>query len=261
MGELVRLEEDSAPGVATVRLDNGKMNPISKQVTAELGAVVGELETRSDIGAVVLWGGPRIFAAGADIKEFPELQDKTEAAEFSMSLNRVLLRFEALPQITIAAVNGYALGGGTELAMTPEFRLAGENAVFGQPEILLGIIPGGGGTQRLPRLVGVTKAKEIIYSGRMVGAEEALAIGLVSSVHPDEDVYSEAVALAERYASGPKALQYAKQSIMNGMHLPMAEAVAAEAEAFGDCFDTEDRKTGVQSFIDHGPGKAEFERR
>lgn len=261
MGEVVRLEDDTAPGVATVRLDNGKMNPISKQVTAELAEVVGELEGRDDLGAVVLWGGPHIFAAGADIKEFPYIKDKAEAVEFSMSLNRVLLRFEALPQITIAAVNGYALGGGTELAMTPEFRLAGEGAVFGQPEILLGIIPGGGGTQRLPRLVGVTRAKEIIYSGRMVDAAEALEIGLVSSVHPDADVYPEAVRLAERYASGPKALQYAKKSIMAGMHLPLADAIEREADAFGDCFDTEDRKTGVQSFIDHGPGRASFERR
>jgi enoyl-CoA hydratase/carnithine racemase len=261
MGELVRLEDDTAPGVVTVRLDNGRMNPISKQVTAELTEVVGELEGREDIGAVVLWGGPNIFAAGADINEFPEIEDKAAAVEFSMSLNRVLLRFEALPQITIAAVNGYALGGGTELAMTPEFRLAGESAVFGQPEILLGIIPGGGGTQRLPRLVGVTRAKEIIYSGRMVNADEALEIGLVSGVHPDEEVYPEAVRMAERYASGPKALQYAKQSIMAGMHLQLADAVEAEAEAFGDCFGTEDRKTGVQSFIEHGPGKATFERR
>ncbi len=261
MGEVVRLEDDTAPGVATVRLDNGKMNPISNQVTAELAEVVGELEGRDDLGAVVLWGGPNIFAAGADIKEFPQIADKAEAVEFSMSLNRVLLRFEALPQITIAAVNGYALGGGTELAMTPEFRLAGEGAVFGQPEILLGIIPGGGGTQRLPRLVGVTLAKELIYTGRMVNAEEALAIGLVSAVHPDEEVYPEAVRMAERYASGPKALQHAKRSIMEGMHLPLAEAIELEADAFGDCFDTEDRLTGVQSFIDHGPGKASFERR
>ncbi len=261
MGELVKLEDDTAPGVATIRLDNPKMNAISKQLTAELGEVVGELEGRDDLGAVVLWGGPKIFAAGADIKEFPLLQDKDEAAAFSLNLNRILLRLEALPQITIAAVNGYALGGGTELAMTPEFRIAGEGAVFGQPEILLGIIPGGGGTQRMTRLIGVTKAKEIIYTGRMVPAAEALEIGLVSAIYPDDQAYPEAVKLASQFAAGPKALQFAKRAIMDGLHLPLSEAVEREAAMFGECFGTEDRVTGVQSFIEHGPGKARFARR
>ena len=142
-------------------------------------------------------GGPKIFAAGADIKEFPAIQDKAEAIEFSLHLHQALLAIENLPQVTISAVNGYALGGGCELAMSTDFRFAGEGAVFGQPEVLLGILPGAGGTQRLMRLVGITKAKEINYSGRQVKAEEAQAIGLVSEVFADEECYPKAIEAAE----------------------------------------------------------------
>ena len=260
MGELVTLEEDAGVGVATIRLENGKMNPISTQVTAELGEIVSGLAARDDIGAVVVWGGPKIFAAGADIKEFPSLDNKADAVEFSRGLHAALLALENLPQITVSAVNGFALGGGCELSMATDFRICGEGAVFGQPEVLLGILPGAGGTQRLMRLVGITKAKEINYTGRMVSAAEALEIGLVSAVHPDDDVYSAAVDLAAGYAKGPKSLQYIKRAMMEGLHLPLAEAIEVEADAFGDCFETEDRVTGVQSFLEHGPGKATFSR-
>jgi enoyl-CoA hydratase/carnithine racemase len=261
VGELVTLEEDLATGVATIRVENGKMNPISIQVTEELAEIAAELEHRDDIGAVVVWGGPRIFAAGADIKEFPELQNAAEAYAFSMGLQQAFLALENLPQITISAVNGFALGGGCELAMVTDFRIAGEGAVFGQPEVLLGIAPGAGGTQRLMRLVGITKAKEINYTGRPVAAEEALAIGLVSEVVGDDECYPRAVELAEKYARGPKALQYIKRAMMDGLPLPLEQAVEVEARAFGHCFETEDRVTGVQSFIDHGPGKAAFARK
>jgi enoyl-CoA hydratase/carnithine racemase len=261
MGELVRLEADTAPGVATIRLERPPMNAISNQVTAELAEVVAELAGRDDIGAVVVWGGPKIFAAGADIKEFPLIETEAAALDLSHRLNGALLALEALPQVTIAAVNGFALGGGCELAMAAEFRVAGEKAVFGQPEILLGIIPGAGGTQRLPRLVGVTKAKELIYSGRQVKADEALAIGLVSSVHADDEVYPAAVALAEQYAAGPYAMRLAKRAIMEGLSLDLPAAVEAEGRAFAACFTTEDRAIGVSSFIEHGPGKAAFVRR
>ena len=260
MGEFVNLEE-TAPGVATIRIERPPMNAISKQLTSELGHVVATLATRDDIGAVVVWGGPKIFAAGADIKEFPTIADKAEALAFSNDINDVMLALEALPQITISAVNGYALGGGCELSMATDFRVCGEGAVFGQPEVLLGIMPGAGGTQRLTRLVGITKAKEINYTGRMVPAAEALDIGLVSSVHPDEAVYEAAVDLAAGYAKGPKSLQYIKRAMMEGLHLPLAEAVEVEADAFGDCFETEDRVVGVQSFLEHGPGKATFARK
>jgi len=261
MGEFVNVEIDGDTGVATIRLDRPPMNAISMQLTAELHEVVNSLATNESVGAVVVWGGPKIFAAGADIKEFPAIKDKEEAVEFSMNLHNALLALENLPQITISAVNGYALGGGCELAMATDFRFAGEKAVFGQPEVLLGILPGAGGTQRLMRLVGITKAKDINYSGRQVKAAEAEQIGLVSAVFPDEECYPKAIEAAEEYANGPKSLQFIKRAMMQGLSMPLEEAVKVEAEAFGDCFETEDRLVGVQSFIEHGPGKAEFNRK
>ena len=164
MGEFVRIETGAAEGVATLRLDRPKVNALNSQVVAELHEAADDLAGRADIRAVVIWGGPRVFAAGADINEFSGM-DVDGARQLSQNINDALRALEELPQITVCAVNGYALGGGCELAMAAEFRLVGEGAVLGQPEILLGIIPGGGGTQRLSRLVGITKAKELIYSG------------------------------------------------------------------------------------------------
>ena len=261
MGDFVNLEIDSESGVATIRIERPPMNAISMQLAAELNDIAGQLAEDQGIGAVVVWGGPKIFAAGADIKEFPALQNKEEAVEFSMKLHNALLALENLPQITISAVNGYALGGGCELAMATDFRFAGENAVFGQPEVLLGILPGAGGTQRLMRLIGITKAKEINYSGRQVNADEALEIGLVSAVYPDDDCYPQALEAAKEYAKGPKSLQYIKKVMMDGLALPLEDAIKLEAEAFGDCFETDDRLIGVQSFLDHGPGRATFTRK
>ena len=261
MGEFVNLEIDSESGVATIRIERPPMNAISMQLAAELNDIAGQLAEDQGIGAVVVWGGPKIFAAGADIKEFPALQNKEEAVEFSMKLHNALLALENLPQITISAVNGYALGGGCELAMATDFRFAGENAVFGQPEVLLGILPGAGGTQRLMRLIGITKAKEINYSGRQVNADEALEIGLVSAVYPDDDCYPQALEAAKEYAKGPKSLQHIKKVMMDGLALPLEDAIKLEAEAFGDCFETDDRLIGVQSFLDHGPGRATFTRK
>ena len=261
MGDFVNLEIDSESGVATIRIERPPMNAISMQLTTELNDIAGQLAEDQGIGAVVVWGGPKIFAAGADIKEFPALQNKEEAVEFSMKLHNALLALENLPQITISAVNGYALGGGCELAMATDFRFAGESAVFGQPEVLLGILPGAGGTQRLMRLIGITKAKEINYSGRQVNAEEALEIGLVSAVYPDDDCYPQALEAAKEYAKGPKSLQFIKKVMMDGLALPLEEAIKLEAEAFGDCFETDDRLIGVQSFLDHGPGRATFTRK
>jgi len=257
MGEFVRIETGTADGVATIRIDRPKVNAINEQVTSELRSAAEAVAADAGIRAVVLWGGSRIFAAGADIGGFTGL-DRAGGRALSKRINDALLAIEGLPQITIAAVNGYALGGGMELAMAAEFRVAAEDATFGQPEILLGIIPGGGGTQRLTRLVGITKAKEIIYSGRHVPAVEALDIGLVSSLHPAGDVYGAAVELAEGYASGPAALRMAKRAVMDGLALPLDEAVSREADHFGDCFTTEDAVIGVESFLRQGPGKAEF---
>ena len=257
MGEFVNIESGAATGVATIRIDRPKVNAINAQIVDELDDAASELANSEETRAVVVWGGPKVFAAGADINGFSGL-DRAQGEAFSARITGMLSALENLPQITIAAVNGYALGGGMELAMAAEFRLAADNATFGQPEIQLGIIPGGGGTQRLPRLVGVTRAKEIIYTGRHVKAEEALDIGLVSEVHPDDDLYDAALEMAARYAAGPAALQMAKQAVMDGLALPLDQAVAQESEKFGRCFDTEDARTGVASFIEHGPGNANF---
>jgi len=256
MSEFVHLQPDTAPGVATIRLDRPKMNALSNAVSAEIAAVAEELRGRSDIRAAVLWGGPRIFAAGADIKEFRP--GRSSGAGAPVSLTGALRQLECIPQVLVAAVNGFALGGGCELAMAADFRVAADDAVFGQPEILLGIIPGAGGTQRLPRLVGLSRAKEIIYSGRRVSAEEALAIGLADAVHPAAETYDQAVAMAERFAAGPAALRYAKTAMNDGFDLPLDDALELETAEFVAAFATEDARIGVQSFVESGSGKARF---
>lgn len=257
MGEFVRIETGTAEGVATLRLDRPKANALNAQVMAELREAVDELSGRTDIRAVVIWGGPKVFAAGADITEFSGM-GVDGGRDLAQRFNAAFRAVEQLPQITICAVNGYALGGGCELAMAAEFRLIGEGAVLGQPEIKLGIIPGGGGTQRLSRLVGITKAKELIYSGRNVWAEEAVSIGLASGVFPDDEVYDEAVKLAARYCEGPAAVSLAKKAILDGYSLSLDDALEVEIEAFAACFDTEDARIGVASFLDKGPGRAAF---
>ena len=255
MNEFVRVE--TGGGVATIRIDRPKMNAINPQMLAELTEAANTIAADGDVRAAVVWGGPRIFAAGADIGGFTGL-DPAGASALSRQFNDAFLAVENMPQITVSAVNGYALGGGMELAMATDFRVAATDAVFGQPEILLGIIPGGGGTQRLPRLVGITRAKEIIYTGRNVYPDEALAIGLVSALHPPEETYDAAVEMAAGYAAGPAALRMAKQAVMDGLPLSLADAVARESEHFGDCFTTDDTAIGVASFLEKGPGKATF---
>jgi enoyl-CoA hydratase len=258
MGEFVNLESSPIEGVGVIRLDRPKVNALNAQVAGELLAAASEAEGRADLRALVLWGGPRIFAAGADIGEFPTGDGYRDPSANVDVLNDALFKIENLPQITVAAVNGFALGGGCELAMSTDFRVCGESAQFGQPEILLGLIPGAGGTQRLTRLVGVTKAKEIAYSGRMVPAAEALASGLVSAVHPDEGVLQAATDLVAPYAGGPAALVNVKRSIMDGLHLGLREAMAVERREFIASFQTEDAVIGIRSFLEHGPGKASF---
>ena len=255
MGDFVRVETRS--GVATIRIDRPKMNAFDSQLLDELTEAANAVGADPDVRAAVVWGGPRIFAAGADIGRFSGL-GPAGARDLSRHFNDAFLAVENMPQITVTAVNGYALGGGMELAMATDFRVAAEDAMFGQPEIRLGIIPGGGGTQRLPRLVGVTRAKEIIYTGRNVYPDEALDIGLISAVHPPDETYDAAVEMAAGYAAGPAALRMAKRAVMDGLALSLADAVARETEHFGDCFATDDTAIGVASFLEKGPGRATF---
>lgn len=257
MGELINLDRTAGPGVATVVLDRPKVNAIDEAMLNELLVTCSDLQADSDIRAVVLTGAGKNFAAGADITAFPTF-GAAEALAFSQKLNDVALALEALPQITIAAINGYALGGGLELALATDFRVMATNARIGLPEILLGIIPGGGGTQRLSRLAGMTVAKEMVYSGRNIEAPEAMDTGIVSSIHESETLLAEALELAAGYAAGPASLRIAKRVLHDGYGLAIADAVALEAQGFADTFATDDNRVGVQSFLDNGPGKATF---
>jgi enoyl-CoA hydratase/carnithine racemase len=256
VGEFVRVETDQA--VATIRLDRPPMNALNAQFQQEIAAAAAEVTAEPGIRAVIVYGGEKIFAAGADIKEMAEASYGQMAAD----TRRLQDSFTAVAKIgkpVVAAITGYALGGGLELALCADFRVAGESARLGQPEILLGVIPGAGGTQRLPRLIGPARAKDIVYTGRFVGAAEALAIGLVDKVVPDAEVYQAARAMVARYATGPAiALRAAKQAIDEGLEADLDTGLEIERLNFAGLFATEDQRTGMRSFIENGPGKATF---
>jgi enoyl-CoA hydratase/carnithine racemase len=184
---------------------------------------------------------------------------KSSMVAWGRELTDSFTQVQRIPKPVIAAVTGYALGGGYELALCADFRVLGANAKIGQPEILLGVIPGAGGTQRLARLVGPAKAKDLVFTGRHVGAEEALEMGLADAVVPDDEVYATAVAMAKKFAAGPPlALAAAKRAVDEGLDLPLAQGLELESELFAELFDTEDQKTGMRSFLEQGPGKATF---
>lgn len=256
MGEFVRLEVED--GIGTIRLDRPKMNALNVQVQEEIRAVAAEAGDRDDVRAVVVYGGERVFAAGADIKEMADMS-YTDMVQRSGALQSSFTAVARIPKPVVAAVTGYALGGGCELALCADFRIAGDNATFGQPEILLGIIPGAGGTQRLTRLVGPAKAKDIIFSGRFVKADEALSIGLVDRVVPADSVYSQAVAWAGQFTDAAAyAIRAAKESIDRGIEVDLVTGLEIERQQFAALFATEDRAIGMKSFIESGPGKAQF---
>jgi enoyl-CoA hydratase/carnithine racemase len=259
MGEFVRLEVED--GVGTIRLDRPKMNALNVQVQEEIRAAAEEASARDDVKAVVVYGGERVFAAGADIKEMTDMS-YVDMVERSGPLQSALGSVAAIPKPVVAAVTGYALGGGCELALCADVRFAADDATFGQPEILLGIIPGAGGTQRLTRLVGPSRAKDIIFTGRFVLADEALAIGLVDRVFPADQVYAEAVAWARRFTGAATfALRAAKQAIDAGSEVDLETGLAIERQLFAGLFATEDRRIGMTSFVENGPGKAKFQGR
>jgi enoyl-CoA hydratase/carnithine racemase len=256
VGEFVRLEV--ADGVGTIRLDRPKMNAINGQLRAELHETAVEARDRADVRAVVLYGGERVFAAGADIKEMEGLS-YADMVGWGTQLQEAMKVVAGLPKPVVAAVTGFALGGGFELALTADFRVLGERAQVGVPEILLGVIPGAGGTQRLTRLVGPAKAKDLVFTGRFVKADEALALGIADRVVPDADVYTAAVELASQFTSGPAvALRAAKQAIDQGLELDLDSALRLESALFAGLFATDDQKAGMRSFVDNGPGKAVF---
>jgi len=254
--QYVRLEV--ADGVGTITLDRPPMNALDGRVQTELGAAAREAAERRDVRAVVVYGGPKVLAAGADIAEMQAMSHH-DMVERITRLQADLGALAGIPKPTVAAITGYALGGGLEVALACDFRVAGDNARLGVPEIQLGVIPGGGGTQRLARLIGPARAKDMVFTGRHVRAEEALAIGLVDEVVPPDEVYAAAHRRAARYARGPAlALRAAKMAIDTGLDVGLPAGLALERQLFAELFATEDRQIGMRSFLDSGPGKASF---
>jgi enoyl-CoA hydratase len=255
-GELTRVELDE--GVATLRLDRPKVNALNAAMLTEIRDAARWLSTSDDVRAVVIYGGERMFAAGADIKEMVGTSHH-DMLRTSGLYQDSYLAVEAIPMPVIAAVTGYALGGGCELALCADLRVAGAGAQFGQPEVLLGVIPGIGGSQRLPRLIGPSRAKDLIFTGRYVTAAEAATMGLADRVVPDDQVYATAVELAGQLAAGaPLALAAAKRAINHGLQTDIVTGCEIERLEFAGLFATEDRTIGMESFIAHGPGKATF---
>jgi enoyl-CoA hydratase len=252
----VTLEVDE--GVGTIRLDRPPMNALDAATQDLLKSAAEEAAHRRDVRSVVVWGGGKVFAAGADIKEMQAMTYE-DMADRAGALQGAFTAVARIPKPVVAAVNGYALGGGCELALCADIRIAAQDARLGQPEILLGLIPGAGGTQRLARLVGPARAKDLIFTGRMVTAEEALSIGLVDRVVPAEEVYTAARAWAERLARGPAyALRAAKEAVDKGLDTDLDTGLAIERQLFAGLFATGDRETGMRSFVEEGPGKAKF---
>ncbi len=250
MGEFVTITTDDQ-GVATIRLDRAPVNALNFALWDELAQAGLQVTDDDAVRAVVIWGGPKVFAAGADIKAMRQMSYQV-AFSTAGKLQEAFRILAEIPKVTIAAVNGYALGGGCELSMTADFRYAADNAKFGQPEIKLGLIPGAGGTQRLARLIGVSKAKEWVYGGEIHDAQTAHEVGLVDRIYPADEVYDRAVEAARGYAAGPFALRMAKKAIDEGVSMDLTSSLRLETELFAACFATDDQKIGMDAFIDKG---------
>lgn len=261
MTQLVHVE--TAERIAIVTIDNPPMNVLSRQVTKELEEVFSRIADDSSVVAVILTGaGDRAFVAGADIKEFPSSlgQDKEVLKEKNLRTHQVFKLIENLPKPTIAMLNGYTLGGGCELALTCDIRIAEEQVKIGLPEVKLGLFPGGGGTQRLPRLIGTAKAKELMFTGDPISAHQALGLGLVNQVAETGKGMDAALALAGKIAGNSlQALSRIKAAVNKGMDVSFTEGIELEAGLFAEVFQTEDVKEGVQAFIEKR--KASFQHR
>ncbi|MEW2507457.1 enoyl-CoA hydratase/isomerase family protein [Amycolatopsis sp. NPDC047767] len=253
-----RLHVEITGRVATVRLDHPPLNAFDTGMSHALADTAARLADSDEVHAVVLYGGEKVFAAGADIKQLAGFSFE-EVLGWNRALQKAFTRFAELPMPVVAAVNGYALGGGMELALTADYRVASETAVLGQPEVLLGIIPGSGGTQRLARLIGPSRAKELLMTGRRVAAPEALSLGLVDRIAPDP--LAAALEYAQVLAAGPRfAIQAVKEAVDHGLDSSIAAGLALERSLIAGLFATRDRDTGMASFLRDGPGKAAFDR-
>jgi len=248
MAEFIRLEADD--GVGVVRLDRPPANAIDHQMGQELQDAFRSAAERDDVGSVVIWGGPKIFAAGADIKAMSEFGPE-HIGPVVAALGDALDLLEAMPKVSIAAINGYALGGGFELALAADLRYLADDGRVGQPEIRIGVIPGAGGTQRLTHLVGPGRARDLVYTGRQVAAQEALDLGLVERVMPSGDVLAAAMADALAFARGPRrALAAAKAAIRAAILTPGPDGLAREGELFRGLFGTPDQREGMRAFLE-----------
>ena len=245
-------------GVATLRLDRPPMNALDIAMQDAIRDAAREVALDPTVAAVVVYGGPKVFAAGADVKQMTAM-GYADMVVRARELQNTMTAVAAIPKPVVAAITGYALGGGLELALAADVRFAALDAKLGQPEIKLGIIPGAGGTQRLARLVGVSRAKDLIYTGRMVDAAEAATIGLVDRVEPADDVYAAAVRWARGFVGGPAlALRAAKAAIDDGLGVDLETGLRIETQHFAALFATEDRMRGMRSFVEDGPGRATF---
>jgi enoyl-CoA hydratase/carnithine racemase len=251
MGTSVRLEVED--GVGLIRLDRPPANAFDTAMGLDLGARIREAGERDDVGAVVVWGGPKLFAAGADLRTLADA-DAAQARAQVDALGEACDLLEGLPKVSIAAINGYALGGGLEVALACDLRYAASDSRLGQPEIKLGVIPGAGGTQRLVPLAGVGRTRDLVYTGRLVEAEEALRMGLVERVLPADEVLEAATTDARAFADGPRqALAAAKAAIAAAIREPGPAGVTRERELFLDLFGTPDQREGMAAFLEKRP--------
>ena len=252
MYQTVRYEKKGNIGIATINRPEA-LNALNSTVVSELEMLITEVEKDAELGAFILTGEGRSFVAGADIGEQKPM-DVAAGRKWGQRGSALFRRIEKLEIPTIAAVNGFALGGGCEIAMSCDIILASEKALFGQPEVGLGITPGFSGTQRLPRRVGIAKAKELIFSGNKIKAAEAKAIGLVNEVYAPEELMNAAIAMAESFTkNAPIAVKYAKACIDRGMQMDIDDGIALENELFAMCYATEDQKEGMTAFLEKRP--------
>jgi enoyl-CoA hydratase/carnithine racemase len=257
MSDIVTFEVED--GIGTIRLNRPPMNALNFEVQDGLAAAAHEATTRKDVAAVVVYGGEKVFAAGADVKEMQPMS-YTDMVDRSVALQAALIAIARIPKPTVAAITGYALGAGCELTLACDFRVAAENAKLAQPEILLGLIPGAGGTQRLSRLIGPARAKDMIFTGRFVSAQEALAMGLVDEVVAPDEVYAAARRRVEQYVGGPAyAIRAAKEAIDRGLEVDLETGLEIERMQFVGVFATRDRDIGMAAFVEHAEGRAQFE--
>lgn len=247
--EFISYKQEGFIGTITINRPDA-LNALNCQVLDELRKVFNSVDTDKTRAILVTGAGSRAFVAGADISEMINL-NTLQGEEFSKKGNDLFRKIEMFPIPTIAVVNGFALGGGCELALSCDIRLCSEKAVFGQPEVALGIIPGFGGTQRLARVIGLGKAKEIIFTGNPIKANEALEIGLVNHVFSTEKLMEEAIKIADKITkNAPIAVSKAKKIINDGLDVDMNRAIILEEKAFGSCFETEDQKIGMKAFLE-----------